>query len=85
MHYCPGCSHGTIHKLVAEVIDEMGMEGKIGCLKTGAFANIAVLERRQKDIVFVDVKGKEVRGNELIIPVMTILEGEPVYRNMSAF
>ena len=22
MHYCPGCSHGTIHKLVAEVIDE---------------------------------------------------------------
>jgi 2-oxoglutarate ferredoxin oxidoreductase subunit beta len=26
MHYCPGCSHGTIHKLVAEVIEEMGME-----------------------------------------------------------
>ena len=25
MHYCPGCSHGTIHKLVAEVIDEMGL------------------------------------------------------------
>ena len=25
MHYCPGCSHGTIHKLVAEVIDEMGI------------------------------------------------------------
>ena len=22
MHFCPGCSHGTIHKLVAEVIDE---------------------------------------------------------------
>ena len=68
-----------------EPAKQMGMEGKIGCLKTGAFANIAVLERRQKDIVFVDVKGKEVRGNELIIPVMTILEGEPVYRNMSAF
>lgn len=26
MHFCPGCSHGTVHKLVAEVIDEMGME-----------------------------------------------------------
>lgn len=26
MHYCPGCSHGAIHKLVAEVIEEMGME-----------------------------------------------------------
>ena len=26
MHYCPGCSHGTVHNLVAEVIDEMGLE-----------------------------------------------------------
>lgn len=37
MHYCPGCSHGTIHKLVAEVIEEMGMASKtiavspVGC------------------------------------------------------
>ena len=26
MHYCPGCSHGVVHKLVAEVIKEMGRE-----------------------------------------------------------
>ena len=26
MHYCPGCSHGVVHKLIAAVIDEMGME-----------------------------------------------------------
>lgn len=26
MHYCPGCSHGVVHKLVAEVIEEMGAE-----------------------------------------------------------
>ena len=26
MHYCPGCSHGTVHKLIAEVIEEMDME-----------------------------------------------------------
>ncbi len=26
MHYCPGCSHGTVHKLIAEVIDEMGIQ-----------------------------------------------------------
>ena len=37
MHYCPGCSHGMIHKLVAEVIAEMEMEEKtvgvcpVGC------------------------------------------------------
>ena len=28
MHYCPGCSHGVVHKLVAEVIEEMGMSDK---------------------------------------------------------
>ncbi|MDO4943766.1 MAG: thiamine pyrophosphate-dependent enzyme [Ruminococcus sp.] len=27
MHYCPGCTHGIIHRLVAEVIDEMQIEG----------------------------------------------------------
>ena len=26
-HYCPGCTHGIVHRLVAEVIDEMGIEG----------------------------------------------------------
>ena len=26
MHYCPGCSHGVVHKLVAEVLKEMGQE-----------------------------------------------------------
>ena len=27
LHYCPGCTHGIIHRLVAEVIDELGIEG----------------------------------------------------------
>lgn len=37
MHYCPGCSHGVVHKLIAEVIDEMGMQNNtiavspVGC------------------------------------------------------
>ncbi len=26
MHYCPGCSHGTIHKIIGEVITELGLE-----------------------------------------------------------
>jgi len=26
-HYCPGCTHGIVHRLVAEVIDELGIEG----------------------------------------------------------
>lgn len=26
-HYCPGCTHGIIHKLVGEVLDELGVLG----------------------------------------------------------
>lgn len=26
MHYCPGCSHGVVHKIIAEIIEEMGAE-----------------------------------------------------------
>ena len=26
MHYCPGCSHGVIHKLIAEAIEELHLE-----------------------------------------------------------
>ncbi len=29
MHYCPGCSHGVVHKIIAELIDEMGLEEKV--------------------------------------------------------
>ena len=36
LHYCPGCPHGIIHRLVAEAIDELGIEGKtIGVAPVG--------------------------------------------------
>lgn len=36
MHYCPGCTHGIIHRLVAEAIDELGIEGRtIGIAPVG--------------------------------------------------
>lgn len=35
-HYCPGCTHGTIHKLVAECLVELGLLGDtIGCAAVG--------------------------------------------------
>ena len=36
MHYCPGCSHGVVHKLVAEVVADMSMqEDTIGVAPVG--------------------------------------------------
>lgn len=37
MHYCPGCAHGTIHRMIAEALDEMGLSdtavgiASVGC------------------------------------------------------
>ena len=42
LHYCPGCAHGIVHRLVAEVLEEMGELGNsivavpVGC---AVFAN----------------------------------------------
>jgi len=36
LSYCPGCGHGTVHKLIAEVIEEMGIqESTIGIAPVG--------------------------------------------------
>lgn len=36
LHYCPGCTHGIIHRLVAEAIDDLGIDGKtIGVAPVG--------------------------------------------------
>ena len=36
LHYCPGCTHGIIHRLVAEAIDELGIQGRtIGVASVG--------------------------------------------------
>lgn len=36
LHYCPGCTHGIIHRLVAEVLEELGVLNKtIGVASVG--------------------------------------------------
>ncbi|MDE5555559.1 MAG: 2-oxoglutarate oxidoreductase, partial [Muribaculaceae bacterium] len=35
-HYCPGCSHGVVHRILAEVLEEMGLEDRaIGVAPVG--------------------------------------------------
>lgn len=37
LHYCPGCAHGVVHKVLMEVVDELGLQGEtvgvapVGC------------------------------------------------------
>ncbi len=36
MHYCPGCAHGLVHRIVAQAIDELGIQDRtIGIAPVG--------------------------------------------------
>ena len=45
LHYCPGCTHGIIHRLVAEAMDEHDIEGKtVGVAPVGC--SVMAVERQ---------------------------------------
>ncbi len=51
-HYCPGCGHGIAHRLVAEVIDELGIQDRtIGIAPVGC----AVLMYNYLDVDMIEV------------------------------
>ena len=51
MHYCPGCGHGTIHRMIAEVIEEMDVqENTIGVAPVGC----SVLAYNYFDVDFIE-------------------------------
>ena len=51
-HYCPGCGHGIVHRLIAEAIDELGIRGRtIGIAPVGC----AVLAYNYLDVDMVEV------------------------------
>ena len=51
MHYCPGCSHSLVHKLIAEIIEEMDLLGNtIGVCPVGC----AVFAYRYLDIDWIE-------------------------------
>ena len=59
MHYCPGCSHGVVHKLIAEVIEEMGLEDKaVGISPVGCAVFI---------YNYLDIDWQEAAGSMLTI------------------
>ncbi|MHC4520756.1 MAG: thiamine pyrophosphate-dependent enzyme, partial [Planctomycetota bacterium] len=51
-HYCPGCGHGIAHRLVAEIVDELGIQGRtIGIAPVGC----AVLAYNYLDVDMIEV------------------------------
>ena len=58
----------------------LGMEGKIGTFKTGAYGDVTFLKVVERDMYFVNALGEENRGSQMIVPQATILNGEMVYK-----
>ena len=57
----------------------MGMEGEIGTLRPGAFADVTVCRLKEERIRFRDTKGTVHYGNQILEPVWVMSKGRIVY------
>ena len=57
----------------------MGMEGQIGTLRTGAFADVAIFKLIEQETRFTDSDGNAMVGTKLLVPQVTIMNGQIVY------
>ena len=69
-HYCPGCSHGVVHRILAEILEEMGLEDKaIGVAPVGC----AVFAYNYIDVDWIEAAhGNRIRSISLHITVCRI-------------
>ena len=58
----------------------LGMEGKVGTLKPGAYADVTFLKIVERDMTFTNSFGEECSGAQMIVPQAVILNGEMVYK-----
>ena len=72
-HYCPGCTHGIIHRLVAECIDELGIQDRtIGVAPVGCavfaydYFNVDMLEAAHGRAPACATGVKRVNPNNLV-------------------
>ena len=60
----------------------MGMEGKIGTIKAGAFADITVMKLEDREYTFVDSYGNSLPADKIMIPQFTMKNGKTRYRQI---
>jgi dihydroorotase len=60
----------------------MNLEGAIGTLNPGAFADVAIFKLIHRPTIFADTKGQTMLGEKLLIPQVTIKDGQVVYSSM---
>ena len=75
-----GMTLNEITKCVTEIPAKiMGLENQLGTLKPGAFANVTIVKQKNLRITHKDFKDDELTGDVLLVPQMTIIDGEIQY------
>jgi predicted amidohydrolase len=59
----------------------LGMEGKLGTLAPGAYADIGIFRLKEMSFELRDSLGEALSCSQILVPQMTILNGKVVYRN----
>ena len=57
----------------------MGLEGEIGTLRPGSAANVTILKQKDLDILHKDFRDDELLGHTLLVPQLTMIDGEVQY------
>jgi len=72
-HFCPGCNHGTVHRLVAEAMDEFGIRDKtIGVASVGcsvflySYFDVDVIEAPHGRAPAVATGAKRARPDSIV-------------------
>lgn len=60
----------------------MGMEGQIGTLKPGAYADVTVMKIEDREYTFVDSYGNSLPAHQIMIPQFTMKNGKTRYRQI---
>jgi predicted amidohydrolase len=58
------------------------MKGKLGTLSPGALADVAVFRLGKKKLKVKDILGDSITGENVLVPQMTILDGQVTYRQI---
>lgn len=68
-----------LEKVTAAPARLMGLEGQIGTLAPGAFADIAIFERKEKHYIQKDFCDDALECSEILVPQLTMIAGEIQY------
>ena len=68
-----------IDRVTAKPAKLMGMEGKIGTLQPGAYADVAIFKAKEQHYIQKDFKDDEIACDTVLVPQLTMIGGEIQY------